>query len=168
MLIQEKEYRDFRKNECPAPISKGRTTAHKAALARRKQINAGKAIGEVMAIENARQAQIDGVANPEFFIPNDSAGHKPKKNGKKKEGKTKRKKKDQGKQDLLTLVSQLDAAKEVLAKKKEDTENEKEKNKKKEAYPKLGMSPNPRPVRALPSTKEKPNPTYITFFKVWV
>ena len=150
MLIQERKYLNFKRQDVAGPIAKGPNDKQRAAKARKKQIQSAKELSEMLQIPVAIDAEMLEVVRPEYFKPNPKSKHKPRKKG--TEGK-KRKRTTEQAATLSNLVAQLEAAKGLMEKLPESTV----------AYVHLGLSRNRRQVRPVPSTKANPNPPMITF-----
>ena len=150
MLVQEREYLDFSREDIPAPSGRGPTDKKRTVKSRKKQMQMGKEVSEMLMLPEAVDAELRELRNPEFFKPNAKATHKSRKKG--KEGKKKRKSNVES-TSIPNLVAQLDAAKALLAESPQST-----------FHPALlGQSKNRRSVRPLQSTPSNPNPPMITF-----
>ena len=151
MLIQEREYLNFQRQDVAGPIAKGPNDRQRAAKARKKQIQSAKELSEMLQIPAAIDAEMLEVVRPEYFKPNPKSKHKP---GKKGTEEKKRKRTSEEPATLSNLVAQLEAAKGLMEKLPESTI----------AYVHLGQSRNCRQVRPCAFNKSKPKPPLFSYF----
>ena len=101
MLLQEREYMNFKRKDVPGPVCKGPNDKQKAVKARKRQINSAKEVSEMLQIPAAVDAEMNEITHPEFFKPNSKAKHKQVKKG--NEGK-KRKRSSQEPCNIAKLI----------------------------------------------------------------
>ena len=152
MLIQEREYLNFQRQDVAGPIAKGPNDRQRAAKARKKQIQSAKELSEMLQIPAAIDAEMLEVVRPEYFKPNPKSKHKP---GKKGTEEKKRKRTSEEPATLSNLEAQLEAAKGLMEKLPKSTI----------AYVHLGQSRNRRQVRPCAFNKSKPKPPPILLFQ---
>ena len=149
MLVQERDYINFKRGDVPPPVGRGPTDKEKASKSRKYQMEAAKQVAEMLRIPEASHVEMKEMRNPSSFIPNKGAKHKSRSKG--PEGK--RRKRDKSPPNFLNLLNQITAAQQIMQEQPEATP----------ADNRLGQSKQPRAVRPLKGSALNPNYCYVTF-----
>ena len=124
------------------------------------QIEQGRAIGEMFANQAAMDMQSASEKDPDYFIHNRAAKHKPGKRTKTTEGKKNHK--DTPVPTLKQLLETLNKAKRISTEEGQEPVIADEDQPAGLTGPVMGSGPEPRPVRVIPSTDDIPNSPYVT------
>ncbi|MCG8623181.1 MAG: hypothetical protein MJE68_14445, partial [Proteobacteria bacterium] len=151
MLVQEREYLNFKEHDTPSPVASGPTDKKRAAKSHKVQLAAAKEIASVLSLQGSADTTVNELTNPTHFIPKPSASHKCKSRMGKGIPKLKRK----GKLNPFpaSISEKVNLARNILGKTPVESVT----------YEKMGKSTQPRITRPLPGTLFNPNYPYITF-----
>ena len=162
MLKQESDLKrfnegqNFQRGYAPNDIQR-------ATKERKRQMELGRSFAQVLENDAALQMEMEYQDNPQYFIPNKRAKHKPTKKTNDPEGRKvtskKRKVCNSSPITLNVLLEKLNRARAIDNKAAPVEEAPQEEQ---TGMPVLSSGPEPRPVKYIKSTKEFPNPPRVT------
>ena len=148
MVVQEREYLNFKSNDFPSPLAAGPTDKKRASKSYKVQMAAAKDIADMLSLPSQVDSTINEIRNPKHFMPKPHEGHKCKSKGK---GRGKAHKKFITKS--VGLEARLAEAQNIVSKCQSgscEVQN-------------LGSSETPRKCRPLIGSPFNPNFPHVTF-----
>ena len=162
MLNQESDLKrfndgqNFQRGYAPNDIQR-------ATKEKRRQMEHGRSFAQLLENQAALQMQMDYENDPEYFIPNKRAKHKPSKKGN-LEGKNFKRKSSAATaprpETLNEILEKLIRARSIDNGEAPPTAEPPQQEE--SGFPVLSSGPEPRPVKHIRSTKDFPNPPTIT------